>query len=288
MWLHFDKWRSILHLISNRKSTWSPSSCSNGPSKRLYIAIFPFIVSFTLESSYLYWNRKGFWTTRWLISIDTKHCRMLDKNGMVKRILQTCQATEKSLAILNKNKMASKLDDDNCVENHTAYQLPGINSHNPCHLVMSYAAGSERCTFPSFSDSNPHSWTNWIDSESRLSRFTRAITSFLCSCTYKNRIGHEVMSKWESLIWENWNYVAWRNLPMYLVGFDCQPRRGSSMQFRGREPGAFPTIDTSHSRHNPSMHCSKVMWWSVYYGEKREVVRFFLFKEGEGGWGSWG
>lgn len=69
--------------------------------------------------------------------------------------------------------------------NWVTYLSPMVDFHNLSHFVILWVAGSTISPSNIFSIEGPLSWTNLIDSESRLSRFSKAITSFRCSCTCK-------------------------------------------------------------------------------------------------------
>lgn len=71
--------------------------------------------------------------------------------------------------------------------NWVTYLGPMVDFHVLSHFVIFCAAGSTIPPSNIFSIEGPFSWTNLTDSESRLSRFSKAITSFRCSCTCKTQ-----------------------------------------------------------------------------------------------------
>lgn len=74
------------------------------------------------------------------------------------------------------------------------YLGPRTDFHLLSHVLISCVPGSIICPSNIFSIEGPLSRTSLMDSESRLSRFSKAITSFRCSCTCKSR---KVLCEWE-------------------------------------------------------------------------------------------
>lgn len=65
------------------------------------------------------------------------------------------------------------------------YLRPITDSHILCHSLSFDKGGSETRPSVAFSMEGPMSWTNLTDSDSRLSKFIKEITSFLCNCSWK-------------------------------------------------------------------------------------------------------
>ena len=73
--------------------------------------------------------------------------------------------------------------------------VPTIDAHILCNGQLC-AAGAEICPLMVISAEVPISWTTLSDSESRLSRFIRAITSFRCNCSWRsNRLQFSLWEK---------------------------------------------------------------------------------------------
>lgn len=110
--------------------------------------------------------------------------------------------------------------------------------------------------FPNIcSTEGPISWTSLTDSESRLRRFIEAITSFLCSCSWKRiwyvgriqttKIMHDLRIRWE---------VSVNLLAEQMVGRHWWKTK-FLVQSRVPEPEASPKDGTFHTQCNPSMRC---------------------------------
>ena len=63
------------------------------------------------------------------------------------------------------------------------YRSLSMNSHILCHGLFSRTGAAEICPPINFSAEGLISLTSLKDTERRLSRFTRAITSFRCNCS---------------------------------------------------------------------------------------------------------
>ena len=150
------------------------------------------------------------------------------------------------------------------------------NSDSPALFHVLPCLGSEEsciCLLMIFSIEGPCSLTYLTDSESRLSKFTSAITSFRWSCGWKdsnssinqtvvtfgfiNPIPWAVPIKIIRLQDSNkfgdfidtrnkWN-PEHANSQIRLVDFDHQQKIVSLTQYQGQEPEVFPKGDTSHS-----------------------------------------
>lgn len=68
------------------------------------------------------------------------------------------------------------------------HQWPTIDVHILCHGLI-WSLGAEICFPTTLSAEDPILWTNNTDSESRFSRFIRAITSFRCSWSWRPKHG---------------------------------------------------------------------------------------------------
>lgn len=165
--------------------------------------------------------------------------------------------------------------------------MPITDSQILCHSLSFDKGGSETCPSVAFSMEGPMSWTNLTDSDSRLSKFIREITSFLCNCSWKtHKMNFEgtqkrclyCIFKYLAMTANSWlrvvcNQIHDKNITEMIIkirnsrigpaGFDCQQRRESLMQYQVHEPEVFPKADISHIPHSPSRHCNMQIYYST-------------------------
>jgi hypothetical protein len=78
-----------------------------------------------------------------------------------------------------------------------------MNDKILCHKLFG-ARGEEICPSMILSTEGPISWKNLTDSDSRFSRFIKAITSFLCNWSWRPMQQHALVFRKEEVMFAHW------------------------------------------------------------------------------------